>query len=299
MTRKSIVSLALVASLALAGCGTQAAGTLTMSKVPSVGQAAPSIVTTVKHGAPERTPVAPAMPQAPAPALPAAPLAPLPASTIVVNGQIEMTEEMMAEDAEGYETLAMAASKVEKKFSKTGIVRQTADGFSIEASNGLFKWKKKKDTFSLTGSPEMMTLIGDRENKKALIKGTVDKDGVVTVTSVKGLADMGFLTNWFSKGKIVGRALDGNTGTPLVGAAIEAQSPDGFVFKTVSEEDGGFQIKNLTPGEYTVSVKFQGYDKASGTVEIKKRKAADLTVKLVAEPAEDESATAEAPATGS
>lgn len=296
MTRKSIVSLALVASLALAGCGTQAAGTLTMSKVPTaVGQAAPSVVTTVKHGAPERpAPAAPAMPKAPSPVAPVAPV-----STIVVNGQIEMTEEMMAEDAEGYETLAMAASKVEKKFSKTGVVRRTADGYSLEASNGLFKWKKKKDTFSLTGAPEMMTLIGDRENKKALVKGTVDKAGVVTVTSVKGLADLGFLTNWFSKGKIVGRALDGNSGTPLAGAEVEAKSPDGFVFKTVSEEDGGFQIKNLTPGAYEVSVKFKGYDKATGTIEIKKRKAADLTVKLVAEVDEDAEATAEAPATGS
>ncbi|MFP5501182.1 MAG: carboxypeptidase-like regulatory domain-containing protein [Candidatus Sericytochromatia bacterium] len=295
MTRNSIVSLALVASLALAGCGTQAAGTLTMSKVPGVGQAAPSIVTTVKHGAPERTPVAPAMPKAPAPALPAAPLAPaVPVSQIIVNGQIEMTEEMVAEDADNYGVLAVSASKVEKKFSKTGIVRQTADGYSLEASNGLFKWKKKKDTFSLTGAPEMMTLIGDRENKKALIKGTVDKAGVVTVTSVKGLANMGFLTNWFTKGKIVGRALDATTGAPIAGAEVSAQSPDGFVFKTVSEEDGGFEIKSLTPGDYSVNVKFQGYDKAEGTIEVKKLRAADLTVKLVAEPTEDESATAAA-----
>src|SRR5690606_21147503 len=134
MTRKSIVSLALVASLALAGCGTQAAGTLTMSKVPAVGQAAPSIVTTVKHGAPERTPVAPAMPKAPAPVLPAAPLAPaVPVSTIVVNGQIEMTEEMVAEDTDEYGVLA--ASKVEGKFSKSGVVRRTADGFALEVTS--------------------------------------------------------------------------------------------------------------------------------------------------------------------
>lgn len=287
MLRQSLVSLVVAASFALAGCGTGTMGTLSTVAIPQAAAPAQSagIVTTVTKGAAERqhhqtplAPVAPVKPQTPA----------VPLSTLVVNGHIALTDEILAEDAESEGYSVASDSKLESKFSKSGVIRRTAAGFSLEASNGLLKlFKKEKDTFALTGAPEVITLLAARENKKALIKGTVDADDVVTVLSVKNVADLGFLTNWFSKGKIVGLAVDRASGLPIAGAAVSAKSAEGFVFKTASESDGTFTLKNLTPGKYAVTIVHEGHVTLDAQeLEVLKRKAADVTAKLAPEAGE-------------
>lgn len=292
-SRQHLIALVVAAAFTLTGCGTSPMGTLATSQVAGVKapQASGAIVTVTRGAA------------APVAGKASAVKSDAHLPQLIINGQYELSDEALADDAEseGYSIFAADngngadkdKAKVEQKFSKTGIVRRTETGFSFEASNGLFKSKKKPTYFTLTGSAEFMTMIADRENKKAQIKGTVDKDNVVTVTSVKGLADMGFLTNWFTKGKLTGKVVDKGTGLPLPGASVTAKSADGFVLKGFSETDGTFAIKNVTPGTYFLTVVHAGHVTLKDeSVEVAKRKSTDTTVKLPAEVVEAPAATA-------
>jgi hypothetical protein len=217
-------------------------------------------------------------------------------STIQTLGESAMSEDEAAEDAEsaGYTIMAADNGNADhgkpeqlKSFSKTGLIRQTEAGLVLQASNGLFKSKKNATVFTLSGSEAVLADLQKRIDKKALIKGLVNDADQVTVTSVKGVADLGFLTNWLSRGKIAGtvKAADG---TALAGASVDAKSADGFVFHAVSETDGSFALKNLTPGTYAVSVKLEGYQPAASSSEVKKMRSTNLGVSLAPVPAASE-----------
>lgn len=283
--RQHLIALVVAAAFTLTGCGTSPMGTLATSQVAGNAAKASGAIVTVTRGQ-EAAVVAPKT---------SAVKTQKQLPELVINGQYELSDDMLADDAEseGYSVFASDngngadkdKAKVEQKFSKTGVVRRTETGYSFETSSGLFK-NKKNSYFTLTGSPEFMTMIADRENKKAQIKGTVDKENVITVTSVKGIADLGFLTNWFSKGKITGKVVDKGTGLPIAGASVTAKAADGFVLKGFSENDGTFSIKNVTPGTYFLTVVHAGHVTLSNeSVEVSKRKSTDTTVKLPAEAA--------------
>jgi hypothetical protein len=272
-TRKSAVALSLVASLFLAGCGAPAVGTLApvakVNRTPiAAGALAPAPSVTVSHGDAARQVHVPLK------------------STVSVS-QADMTEDEMAEDSSflGLNLFAATAqSKAGQKFNKTGIVRRTETGWAFTASKGLFK-KKENSVYTLTGSDVILSAIAGRENKKALIKGVVDKDNVVTVESVKGLADMGFLLNWFSKGKAVGEVKDSD-GKALIDVKVTVKSSDGFVLSALSNADGEFEIKGLTPDSYTATFSKDGYQSASQPFTVAKRQSAQLVATLAPVPAE-------------
>jgi hypothetical protein len=210
-------------------------------------------------------------------------------SVLRVVGSRDMSDDELADDAEssGYSLFAAGGnsdhSTLGKPYTGTGIVRRTDDGFSLETSKGLFK--KTKGAMILVGSDDILAKLGDRENKKAQIKGTEDlKTHVVTVTSVKGLADMGFLVNWLSRGKIVGTVVEKGTGTKLSDVKVECKSADGFKFEDMSDADGKFEIKNLTPGDYTLKFSKSGGDWESFTtatpVSLAKRQSLTLNMEL-------------------
>jgi Carboxypeptidase regulatory-like domain len=275
-SRQHIVALGLVASLLLAGCGAPAVGTL--APVTKLGTSAPA--------------------KAPAPSVSVirgeAPTAErqvhVPLKSRVTVNTVDMTQDEIAEDASflGLQLLAASdKSKVGQKFNKTGIVRKTETGWAFTASKGLFK-KKENTVYTLTGSDVILNAIAGRENKKALIKGVVDKDNVVTVESVKGLADLGFLFNWFSKGKAVGEVKD-TTGKALADVKVTLKSTDGFVLSATSDEAGEFEIKGLTPDTYTATFSKAGYEPASQSFAVAKRQSKELVAEL---------APVEAPETG-
>ena len=208
-------------------------------------------------------------------------------STLRIAGMVDMSQEEIAEEAvsSGYEVLAADKSKIGRKFSKTGIVRSTEDGFALETTKGFFK-KKKDDTFILAGDPEVLESLSKRQNKKAVIKGVVDKNNVVTVETVKGIADLGFLTNWFTKGKVIG-TVNGVDGKPLSDVRVFVKSGDGFTFSDLTDVEGKFEIKGLTPESYRVSLSKDGFQAIDAeTVTVAKRKAVKIEATLAPVPAE-------------
>lgn len=274
-TRKSAVALSLVATLLLAGCGAPAVST--MAPLAKAGQSpvaasalapAPSVTVTRGESAGRQVHV--------------------PLTSRVSVSHLDMTEDEVAEDASflGLQLFATAQSKVGQKFNKTGIIRKTETGWAFTASKGLFK-KKENTVYTLTGSDIILNAIADRENKKALIKGVVDKDNLVTVESVKGLADMGFLTNWFSKGKVVGEVV-GVDGKALVDVKVTVKSRDGFILSTDSNADGEFEIKGLTPDSYSVTFSKEGFQPATQPFTVAKRQSVNLEAQLAPVPAESE-----------
>jgi hypothetical protein len=266
--QKSFVALSLIATFALAGCGAPTVGTLAPISKTS-GKLAPAPSVTVIRG------------EAPT----AGRQVHVPLKSTVSVSLVDMTADEIAEDASflGLQLQAAVASKVGQKFNKTGIVRSTETGFAFQASKGLFK-KKENTVFTLTGSPVILEALSKRENKKALIKGVVDKDNVVTVESVKGLADMGFLTNWFSKGKAVGE-VTGVDSKPMTDVKVTIKSTDGFLQSTTSNADGEFEIKGLTPDAYTVTFSKDGFQSASQTFTVAKRQSVNLVATLAPVPA--------------
>ena len=243
---RQLAAAALIAAFALTGCGAQKAS-LVAASVPSrtvpanAGVIAASQAGIVANNAARVAPSVDVIPGA----------ARLHSSLRLV-GHAAMADDELAEDAESQGYSIFAADHA-KPFNKTGFVRKTETGFMLEGQKGGFMGlgKKEKDNYVLiAGSPAISQALVGRVNTKALIKGLVDKDNNVTVTSVKGLADLGFLTNWFSKGKIVGTIVEAGSKKPLAGVTVSAKSEDGFVFKVTTEGDGEFAIKSLTPGKY-------------------------------------------------
>lgn len=209
-------------------------------------------------------------------------------STLRLTGRHAMADEELAEDAESQGYSVMAQDGLQKPFNKTGFVRRTETGFMMEGKKGGFFSKKEKDNFVLVaGTTSITTQLNERADKKALIKGTVDKNNVVTVTSVKGLADLGFLTNWFTKGKISGTVTD-TSDKVLTGVNVTVKSEDGFILKAVSDEDGEFEVKGLTPGNYFLTLSKDGYKTVKSEDDdpevVGKRENVEYTAKLAPMP---------------
>ena len=280
---RHIAAVSLVASFLLAGCGAQK-GALTSAPAPT--KRAPIAAGIIANNAARLAPtVGVIRGQAAVAGQPEL------VSTLRVLGRHNMADEELAEDAESQGYSLFADSKLGKPFSKTGFVRRTETGFMMEGKKGGFFSKKEKDNFVLVaGTTSITTQLNERADKKALIKGVVDKDNVVTVTSVKGLADLGFLTNWFSKGKIAGVVTDSVTDKALAGVTVTCKSEDGFVFKAESDADGEFEIKSLTPGDYYLTLAKAGYQGVASPANdpevVGKREKVEYTAELAPIPAD-------------
>lgn len=78
-------------------------------------------------------------------------------------------------------------------------------------------------------------------------------------------------------GKIAGKVVDKQTGEPLIGANVLVQGTD---LGAATGEDGSFTILQVPPGEYTVQVRYIGYQQLNMTnVNVR----ADLTTRLTLE----------------
>lgn len=254
---RNTAAVSLVVALALAGCGSKA-GSLSMTAVPATAGSAPSVnVTALAEGqvtvSRQHT------------------LAPVAVSTLRAVGSEVMSDEEIADDAQsvGYSL----QSSLGKPVTKTGVVRRTATGLVLEYTSGVFT--KTTEIFKLSASGEDLTTLMDRQNKKATVKGTLDvPTNTITVTDAKNALDLGFLTNWLTRGKISGAVSDPATKLPLAGVLVEAKSEDGFVFADTTDGAGEFQIKTLVAGKYSLTLSKAGYtgvDSGDHPAEVKAR----------------------------
>lgn len=197
------------------------------------------------------------------------------ASAVRVLGMVDLTEDEIAEDAE--ETYGIQANDKPKGFS--GLLRRTDTSFALEHSKGLFKKTKTLYTVQPLNNDVAKALQG-QENRKVLIKAIAQGNNTLVVHSVKRLADLGFLFNWYSKAKIAGTVKDFQ-GKPLSGVIVRARSTEGFLLTATSESDGEFEVKNVTPGTYAVTFVKEGYLSASSNVITNKRKTTSVEATLV------------------
>lgn len=69
----------------------------------------------------------------------------------------------------------------------------------------------------------------------------------------------------FAKGKITGKIFDKEAGISLPGANVILE---GTIYGSVSDKEGGFFIRNIPTGNYTLSVSYLGYKTVSEEIEI-------------------------------
>jgi hypothetical protein len=270
MSRR-LLAATLVSSLLLAGCGAQKGGLVaapTLKKAPSAGVVSNHAAGIVANNAARLAPtVGVIRGEAPVPTKAGL------VSTLRVLSRAQMGDAELKADAEsqGFSLFATEAGAI-KPFTGTGFVRKTDAGFALEADKGgLFQEKTPDDHALVAGTTAISNQLVNRLNQKTTVKGVIDDANVVTVTAVSGALDLGFLTNWFTKGKIYGVVTNAATKKALAGATVVCKSEEGFLFKATSDADGEYTIKTLNPGKFTISVSkegFQGVDSPADDPEV-------------------------------
>lgn len=256
---KHVAKALLIVSLFVTGCGTS-------PLVPTASQkTAARQLPRTSDGSYALMPVA----QGAAPAQAAASY-----SSVRLLGLTELTDDEIAEDSE--ETYGIQANDKPKGF--TGLLRRTETTFALEHTKGLFKKQKVLYTIQALNNDVAASLQG-QENRKVLIKAVAQGNDTLVVHSVKRLADLGFLFNWYAKGKIAGAVKD-IQGKPIAGVVVRAKSANGFLLSATTEDDGEFALKNVTPGAYSLTFVKSGYLSATSPVQANKRKTANVEATL-------------------
>ena len=62
---------------------------------------------------------------------------------------------------------------------------------------------------------------------------------------------------WAQNGSISGKVVDATTGEELIGATVLIT---GTTIGTITDFDGNFTLKNLSPGTYNISISFVSYE---------------------------------------
>lgn len=253
------LAVALAAAFALAGCGV-----------------APSAAPLVRGAkAPIQAPAVRVIPSQPliAPGTSRATERQHTAFALKLKGHVDLTEQELLEEAESAGYAVQSSAKQVEKFSRVGVVRKTAGGKTLlECVDGVFK--KTTTIYTLTGTPEIMNALAERQNKKSWVRGVVDQEKIATVEKVNAFVDFGFLTNWITKGRVTGTVLDAHK-RPVAGVKLKlTRLSDQVLFTGESETTGEFKVKNLVPGDYLVEFSKAGLAAATIKVKVEKRKAA-------------------------
>jgi hypothetical protein len=274
--RQNTLVLAVVAAISLTGCGT----------LPTGSFAAPS----PSESTLQNTSLsAQASVKAPVASVVTAPLISSNAASLVSAGAAQSQNfstlmfsdggalsdsELQADAGIGYSVQAIlpTTTPIGTAFEKTGTLRQSGSGFEFDVTAGsgfLGLFHKTSTTYALTGPSAILAKLSTDANKKVEITGMLNGT-TVTALEVEKALSFDFLSNWLTKGKIKGQIRDA-AGSPISGATVEATDNNGFEFTAVTENDGDFAIKNLTPGAYTLNISKAGYNAATGSTTVQKR----------------------------
>jgi len=102
---------------------------------------------------------------------------------------------------------------------------------------------------------------------------------VLAVLSVMALASLNLLGQTIS-GNVVGTVIDAS-GAAVVGAEVEATNVEtNVVTRTKTNGTGEYQINNLLPGTYRVSVRAQGFKSFAQTADVQLNKTGTVNVTL-------------------
>lgn len=198
-------------------------------------------------------------------------------SSVSLLGQTDLTEDEIAED--GYDAYGILATDSVKGYS--GMLRRTETAFVLESTTGLFNFNKKTVLFTLQAlNNDVANSLQGQENRKVLVKAEAAANNTLVVHSIKRLADLGFLFNWYSKGKVSGIVKD-YQGHVLAGVIVRAMDTNGYLMTATTESNGEFALKNATPGAYTLSFTKGGYLSASSTIQINRHKTTNVSATLV------------------
>lgn len=268
------VALTLVALLALAGCTDPRAGLVVNPVAPA--PATPLASATLAQPLP--APVVRVEPGR-APAAPAAPAATQPVGYLNVLGHTELTREELRSDAEdsGYRVQASISVPSVKGYLR----RSSGTSYLLEASHNHLGVKTPTPTTYTLKTPDntIRLWLAGHVNEKIHVKGLFAADNSVTVTFADKALDLGFLTNWWTKGKVRGTIL-GADGLPLVNVEVKARSSAGYVFLGNTDDTGAFSVKNLAPGDYQIWLSKVGYGVVTRLIEIKAHQSTNVEGKL-------------------
>lgn len=241
------VALALVVTSLLAGCGTpgQLGLAPTAADAPSLPTEvalSPSVGLVPVVRVAELAPVTQANEATPIEAT-------VDEDAIRIVGESEITREELEADADdaGYQIQASVSVP-----SAKGIVRRTSgDYFMLECERDTAGTKRQVNYVLHTPDLTTRLWLGDHINKRVHVKGIFYAAGIITVSFAESALDLGFLTNWWTKGKIKGRIV-GRNQLPIGNAEVKARSREGFVYLGNTDDTGEFSVKNLTPGWYQI-----------------------------------------------
>lgn len=274
-TRMRPVALSLLAVLALSACGAPRAGLVIDPAAVVPAPAAPAVVSAAQAPSVALTPTvrvdAGATPAVSAPAA-------APQGSLEVLGHRALSRAELAEDAEdaGYRLQSSVSVPM-----VTGFVRRSAGAdYLLEAKkNHLGEKTPAPTTYTMKTTDAAIRLwLGQHVNQKVDVKGLF-AGTTVTVTYADKALDLGFLTNWWTKGKVRG-TITGADGLPLVNVEVKARSAEGYVFLGNTDDTGAFAVKNLAPGHYQVWLSKVGFGVVSRLVEVKSHQATEVAGKL-------------------
>jgi len=82
-----------------------------------------------------------------------------------------------------------------------------------------------------------------------------------------------------TSGTLTGKVADSVSGTAVAGAVVAASGSSG-IFTAAADENGAYSVSELSSGRYTVTCQAEGYNKFSGTVNIKNSNTIILDISL-------------------
>jgi iron complex outermembrane receptor protein len=102
---------------------------------------------------------------------------------------------------------------------------------------------------------------------------------LIYVFTTAMLFAVSFCSNSILSATLSGEIIDKTDGGPLLGATVIARpvDPSGKVYTTVTAENGGYEIKNIQPGAYQVSISFVGHTTKAFTLDFESD-STDLTL---------------------
>lgn len=188
------------------------------------------------------------------------------------------------------------ASAGGQSMTKVGIVRSNSAGqFFLQTSKG-FLWWKTEVSLPLSAPDSTTGLkISSDLNCKVILRGSQFGNACL-VRLIFKVPDFSVIWGLFTKGHIAGKAYDASTMAGIPDAQVTITSvANGEIFRALTSRDGSYEVGELSPGEYQVSVSAADYSAGSQAITVSKMHTSTVNLGLtssMAQPAAGGSAPA-------